>query len=324
MADLPQEDQSSSSAATSFVVCASWNPPLMRGDIRSTVAVEHNRVAVPALDEDHIVRPWNAKIEALTASAAVTGQPVKLFNGTKFRLAEVRSTSNNETHRRQVELLLGITDYRTSLGCCEGIAAYAEHAAASGLSLVEPLLSQALGVEALLVTSDNFCVLFRRSQHVADMPGWYCCPGGHPEPKNILKTSAVANMSLDEQADWFHCCTSDVIVREIFDSCVDEVVAELGIAYELLQHRGIVGIIQHATTRKPDVISLIGTSLTSTEVRQQFDRRDAEETFESDAGSCLLVKLTSDAIRDATTSYKITPASLACLELGLKALTPMP
>lgn len=297
-----------------FRVCASWSPPLVRSELHNTVSAEFNRNNVAHLDEDIIIAPWAEKMKNAQAEA---GGPAKLFNGTKFRLAEVRTTTTE--NGRQVQLCLGITDYRSSLGCCEGIAAYEQHAAGTN-SPLESFLSQALGVEALVVTSDSYCVLFRRSQHVAEMAGWYCCPGGHPEPKNILRNESAMHMSLDEQAGWFERVTSDVVSRELYDSCVDEVVAELGISATALCHCGLVGIIQHAVTRKPDVISVIRTTMTSEEVRLQFDRREADETFESDEGSCVLVKLTPTSVREATLKYRITPASLACLELGMKAL----
>jgi hypothetical protein len=304
-----------------FHVRAAWSPPIVRSELISVVNIEFNRTVVPELDDTIIFLPWEEKIAKAKADAAGNGisAPAKLFNGTKFRLADVHTDTATTISTRAVRLCLGITDYRTSLGCCEGISRYEQFAAATNAPL-KSLLSQALGVEALLVTADDHCVLFRRSQHVAEMAGWYCCPGGHPEPKNILRKEASASMTLDEQANWFQHVASSVISREIFDACVDEVVAELGIAPTALRHCGLVGIIEHAGTRKPDVISVVRTTLTADKVAQQFNRRDAEETFESDEGSCVLVKLTPSGVTEAVGKHRITPASLACLELGMKAL----
>ena len=44
-------------------------------------------------------------------------------------------------------------------------------------------MSDALGVGAFLVTADRHVVLLRRALHLAEAPGLWDIPGGHPEPK---------------------------------------------------------------------------------------------------------------------------------------------
>lgn len=299
-----------------------------RHSLSIVVSARFNRIVVPELDAELIDKPWKQKMNEVEALAAA-GHPAKLFNGTKFRLDFVDCVEEDRSADRRVHLSLGITDYRTSLGCGEAVQAYRAHCSsttcdqggAGGDRLsVERFLPQALGIESMVVTSDNYAVLFRRSKHVAEMPGWYCCPGGHPEPRNILSSEASSKMTLDEQASWFEKINSDIVGRELWDSAIDEVVAELGIAASSLRNIGLLGIVQHAITCKPDLISLVRTSLSSAEVKQQFDLRVAEESFESDEGSCLLLRVSKEDIDDAVSLRNITPASVACLRFGLAAI----
>lgn len=320
------------SQQSAFKICAQWNHPLTAKDLTVTVRRDYNRILVDGIDERCIFIPWQEKVNAMEAALAA-GHPAKLFNGTKFRLHRILPAVDGD----KIQLQLGITDYRSSLGCVNHIAEYQAEAEKRCLvaphdnqhppppqlvSDVRPLLAQALGVEALLVTADGCAVLFRRSQYVAEMPGWYCCPGGHPEPKHVLKSSTSESMSLDEQADWFASVESAVVVRELMDSSVDEIVAELGLPVSALTNAGLVGIVEHGESFKPDLITLVRTSWTGKQVEERFNLREAEETFESDAGTCVVIPLTTTAqgLEDAIATYKITPASLACLQLGMNVL----
>ena len=44
-------------------------------------------------------------------------------------------------------------------------------------------MSDALGVGAFLVSSDDQVVLLKRGLHLAEAPGLWDIPGGHPEPQ---------------------------------------------------------------------------------------------------------------------------------------------
>jgi len=47
-------------------------------------------------------------------------------------------------------------------------------------------MSDALGVGALMESSDGQVVLMKRAEHLAEAPGLWDIPGGHPEPKVIV------------------------------------------------------------------------------------------------------------------------------------------
>jgi hypothetical protein len=104
---------------------------------------------------------------------------VVLFNGTKFRLHSVITSG------AKVELQLGITDYRSLCGTNFLHSSQADDAIAiddPANAANSQYMSHALGVEALVLSSDGYVVMFRRSDRVMENPGWYCCPGGHAEP----------------------------------------------------------------------------------------------------------------------------------------------
>jgi len=44
-------------------------------------------------------------------------------------------------------------------------------------------MSDALGVGAFLESSDGQVVLLKRGEHLAEAPGLWDIPGGHPEPQ---------------------------------------------------------------------------------------------------------------------------------------------
>jgi len=57
-------------------------------------------------------------------------------------------------------------------------------------------MSDALGVGALMESSDGQVVLMKRAEHLAEAPGLWDIPGGHPEPKVIILTSCLSQLLL--------------------------------------------------------------------------------------------------------------------------------
>jgi len=47
-------------------------------------------------------------------------------------------------------------------------------------------MSDALGVGAFLESCDDQVVLLKRGEHLAEAPGLWDIPGGHPEPQVII------------------------------------------------------------------------------------------------------------------------------------------
>ncbi len=289
--------------------------PLQEADVHVTISPSHNRTPLPAVDAACIAGTWATKVAELGP---------RLFNGSKFRLGGLAASPSAATGDLALHFWLGLTDYRDSLGTTSCIDAY-RRAHASGAAAkacpddgstpgCEAHLAMALGIECLLVTKDQQCVLFRRSKHVAQHAGWLCCPGGHPEPKHLCPTvfegheAAALHFARDVGAA--------AVVHELFDSAICEVVDEIGLDRPTLTNSGLIAVVHSQLDLKPDLIFLVSTALTAREVAAVHNQRLCAEAYESDEGSLLFVPL--DGVAGATDN--VTPPSVACLLLGAQVV----
>jgi hypothetical protein len=159
-----------------------WRP----ADLQVIVDPAYCRRANPQIDA-LIDAEWEARRRAHPT--------VELFNALKFRLAhvEVAAPAADECAATPppMTLHLGLTDYKSNV---------VTNVATASAALDRRDVADALGVEALVITSDDRVVLFRRSARVAECPGFYCCPGGHAEPSRVVaalrafRTPTVAGM----------------------------------------------------------------------------------------------------------------------------------
>ena len=86
--------------------------------------------------------------------------------------------TNDNDNSIRVILNLGLTDYKSFIctqqqNLPDEIRQY----------ITEDNLSHPLGVGCLLITSDDYIVLIKRSSACIDLPNTYDIPGGHAEPK---------------------------------------------------------------------------------------------------------------------------------------------
>ena len=147
-------------------------------------------VAASAVSVDfgaaHARRPHatDARIDERWAKAREGN--ARLFDGSKFRL---RRVSGGGADGGPPHLELGLTGYREYVGTHlvdaaerraledDGERDHGERGAH---------MANALGCEAVLVTSDGHAVLLRRSGEVATHGGLYNGPSGHPEPSRAV------------------------------------------------------------------------------------------------------------------------------------------
>ena len=101
-----------------------------------------------------------------------------LFNQSKFRLHSVEHESRGDQGSTTPVLNLGLTDYKSFICTQQQILAPDLRQQITSEHLAHPL-----GVGCLLITSDQFAVLIRRSAACIDLPNMYDIPGGHAEPK---------------------------------------------------------------------------------------------------------------------------------------------
>ncbi|CAF1265339.1 unnamed protein product [Rotaria sordida] len=75
----------------------------------------------------------------------------------------------------------------------------------------EDHLSHALGVACILITSDNYISLIKRSSACTDLPNTYDISGGHAEPKN-LKTFTKENIIKEIISSTIAACVNETNV----------------------------------------------------------------------------------------------------------------
>ncbi|KOO24873.1 nucleoside diphosphate-linked moiety x motif 22 [Chrysochromulina tobinii] len=213
-----------------------------------------------------------AGIEASWAEAREK-QP-RLFDKSKFRLASIRWTNG------AINIDLGLTSYKDYVGTnrlpverrtaleADGERLYGDRTA---------FLSNALGVEAVLETSDGQIVLLRRSTAVTGGHGLYNGPSGHPEPSHAgLEEAPVPTATNAEAVE----AASQAAARELFNSVLQEIVEETNVPITALSTPLIIGCMADASG-KPDLLFFVRTALDAAGVRAAY-AEGASDGWESD------------------------------------------
>lgn len=265
---------------------------------------------------------WHAKL----ASNA------RVFNGTKFRLAGWNcrqcACADAAGVDTQVLLQLGLTDYReyvgTNLRPRSELAELKEAGRAQHGGDSNAFLSNALGVETVLITADGMMVLLQRSGAVATHTGLYNGPSGHPEPSHV---PGGVDLAQPMQTQVSSGSLANLVLREIFDSVRQETHEETNIPLSSLDQPLLIGAVAELPASKPDLLFVSHTSLLAKEVVECF-RHGAPDAWESE--NMILVDATSrDAVQrlldmddssESTTSISgasrhvaLTPVTTACL-----------
>jgi hypothetical protein len=94
-------------------------------------------------------------------------------------------------------------------------------------------------VNGVLLTSDGYIVLVRRSLWVGEHPGMIDTPGGHPEPSNI---DSKFNMKLNPEMPSVSILDEKAVVNEIFRSQKDELCVELNIPEDMISDPKLLSI----------------------------------------------------------------------------------
>ena len=213
-----------------------------------------------------------AGIEASWAEAREK-QP-RLFDKSKFRLASIRWTNG------AINIDLGLTSYKDYVGTNRLPVERRTALEADGERLYgDPtaFLSNALGVEAVLETSDGQIVLLRRSTAVTGGHGLYNGPSGHPEPSHAgLEEAPVPTATNAEAVE----AASRAAARELFNSVLQEIVEETNVPITALCPPLILGCMADASG-KPDLLFFVRTALDAAGVRAAY-AEGASDGWESD------------------------------------------
>ncbi|AAZ11903.1 hypothetical protein, conserved [Trypanosoma brucei brucei TREU927] len=304
---------------------------------RVEVTVDDSFGRLEGLAEEHsiIEETWRKLMKGLERKI--------LHNGLKFRLHNVVQYDNGKCH-----LQLGITDYKSSMGVATNVDYFLRSTSDGGTDR-RKYLARALGIECFTTTSDEKAVMFCRSSLVSEYPGYYCFPGGHPEPQDILcqlplsgpatgnhnnidhNHNSVQNSDLlndrlrrEEAVSQLSGVNPEVIVQHLFDSAVMEVADELGVERTACRNRGLLSIVENMKNMKPDACFWVEVNQTAAEVQARFDSRVGFDAFESVPHSLVVVHL--DDIVDCEGAElfikdclggKVTPPSVACWLHGM-------
>ncbi len=174
------------------------------------------RPADPAV-EDLIATTWDRR----QAEAPATGR--LLFAGPLCRLAGWSVASH------QLHLTLTPTDYRAFLGTNVAglVTIQARHPADWPAYLVNPL-----GVSAALVSADGWLPVIRRSQRVAEYPGFLDVVGGNLAPQHRDHDGRISP----------------------FVAMVEEIVEETGLQPAEVGTLTCLGLARNRATAKPDLL----------------------------------------------------------------------
>ena len=287
---------------------------LAPGEVCVDFSKAHDRLP-HAPSESCIDAQWSVKLAA---------NP-RLHDGDKFRLGAIEWRG-----ARQLFLGLGLTGYREYIGTHarepDADAALRFAGCQSQGGSRNSHFSRALGCEAVLSTSDAHVILVRRSNEVSLFQGFYNGPSGHPEPGRMpsaLKTHREpldGPLSVAEAAADRRCRLGDndaaAVVKELFESVVNETVEEIGIPRDTLGSPLLIGAMQDQSG-KPDLLFSLTTALSSAEVKDIYAKGAHAESWESDFLLALpweeAVSLLGNA-GDLSDRIRLTPVTQAALE----------
>ncbi|KAL4238646.1 UDP-sugar diphosphatase [Mactra antiquata] len=228
--------------------------------VKVKLSKEYNRKLSPTLEEE-IESIWKRRLAELPS----------LFNGTKFRLHSV------EEDQSLIILNLGVTCYKDFQGT--NLSSDVLVLQSQGLcdhDDSQAYMCDALGVGALVMTSDDHIVLIFRSKNCGEDTEMWDRPGGHAEPTNIVGRIPVEDIDLSSMSE-------DAVIKEIYQSIIEEVVSEVNLPQDSLQSPVIIGIHRsNLNGGKPNVEFLVRCSLSSSHVESLYKQGIQAEAYESE------------------------------------------
>lgn len=223
-------------------------------------------------DHFHVLPPPHAeRVEAFWQELAATSGN-HFYNGELFRL------ENLSAKPEFLEIKLTRTCYRDQLYNNAHLNELGEAAATRGL-----------GVSAIVITSDGYTPIIRRSLHLGEAPGMLDVIGGHAHPNLHLRAGKP----------------------DLFAAIAEEVTAELGLNPEDVKVECCNGIVENPATLKPDIIFLTRLKPTMAQLEPLVKHAsEAEELSE-----LLAVRVTAVAEFMAAHRAELTAPALGCLTI---------
>lgn len=224
-------------------------------------SMQYNRQLHPEF-EDQIKKLWESKIN----------ENKRLYNMSKFRL---KSASTYTTNEAMIHLNIGLTDYRDTV-CTNHLSSLSELHTFGEQTYddVHACFGDAIGVGGIVVTEDNFIILQKRSDWVAESKGCFDTPGGHAEPEEMIKKLSTT------LSDVFNIKSEDVVF-ELFHSFIREVRDEVNVPESSLSWPLLLAITRNKVYgSKPGMIFYVKCSLPKQDVEKLYFK-GGPETDES-------------------------------------------
>ncbi|KAA0227802.1 hypothetical protein EDS67_14625 [candidate division KSB1 bacterium] len=230
------------------------------------------QVRINFQDHFHVLPPPHAeRAEAFWQELAATSGN-HFYNGELFRLEKFSASPEF------LEMSLTRTCYRDQLYNNAHLQEMGEAAATRGL-----------GVSAIVITSDGYTPIIRRSLHLGEAPGMLDVIGGHAHPNLHVRAGKP----------------------DLFAAIADEVTAELGLKPEDVKVECCSGLIEHPITLKPDIIFLTRITCTMAQLEQLVKHASEAEEFTE----LLAVRVSAVAEFMAAHRTELTPPALGCLTI---------
>ena len=270
--------------------------------VRVVFSPAHDRR--PHRSDANIEAVWSRRLAAAEASGG------RLFDMSKFRLARI---GWSDRRCDQLRIDLGLTSYKEYVATNQlpdaerkllessGSAAYGDAGAH---------LSNALGCETLLLTSDDQVVFLRRSAKVSSGEGLYNGPSGHAEPSHAgIKAHGAPLDGSGAPVEGHDASVEDRVLAELFGAMRLEVHEETNVPLSALGEPLLIGAMCDES-RKPDLLFLTRTSLDGKGVRAAY-ARGATEGWESDKLALFPVQRL-DSCAETLPLTAVTRAAVAC------------
>lgn len=246
---------------TSFMSCYRNGYGLQPVNIVSKLSYHFNR-RIDDFSENIIEETWTDR----------SSKNPSLFDASKFRLHSVELHPDDDA--TWCTLQLGTTSYKQFIGTnCAGdeIVSQLRQRGLQQYGDAQAFFSDALGVGALLETTDERLVLLKRSLNCGEAEGLLDRPGGHAEPKMVCGIEGDLEI-----------IPENLVTNEIFDSIIREVVDEVNIARCKLSVPILIGFVYNNTTAsRPSAEFVIRCNLSSEQVSKDFKRGTQAEADES-------------------------------------------
>ena len=207
----------------------------------------------------------------------------RLYDATKFRLADARREGNSHTRpegdsdKMCIHLSLGMTSYKETF--CTNHLTSSQHIADHGreyFSDPHACYGDALGVGGVVVSADGYVVLQKRAGWVAESQNCYDTPGGHCEPGDMLSKLKSEGREVVSNDDIFAVDHRDV-VYELYHSFVREVRDEVNIPEESLTWPLLLGVNRNKHYgNKPGLIFFTQCTLSRDEISTLYAQGGAE------------------------------------------------